>query len=69
MGMTLAIILGFGLPIAAIVLLVKSLAPGSGTRSVISVLYICWNALMFVVVCLLAWFSLVYLPHRLGRLP
>jgi hypothetical protein len=68
-GMTLAIILGFGLPIAAIVLLIKSFAPKSGTRSLISVLYICWNAFMFVVVSLLAWLSLVYLPHKLGRLP
>jgi len=66
MGLTLMLILGLVLPIAAIVLLVKSFRSGARIRSLVSVFYICWNVLMLAIVSLDAWLIFVYLPHKPG---
>jgi hypothetical protein len=60
---TFALILAFVLPIAAIVLLVKSFSGGHRTRALFSLLCILWNALMLALAGLFVWLSFIYLPH------
>ena len=66
--MTFALILAFALPIAAIVLLVKSFSGGHRMRALFSLLCILWNALMLALAGLFVWLSFIYLPHAQGNL-
>ena len=59
------LVLGFVLPVAAIVLLVKSFAGGHRMRAMFSVLYICWSALTLAIAGLFAWLSFSYLHWHL----
>jgi hypothetical protein len=65
---TLGLILAFVMPIAAIVLLVKSFSGGHRTRAIFSLLYICWSALTLAFAGLFVWVSLIYLRHTAGGL-
>ena len=65
---TFALILAFVLPIAAIVLLVKSFSGGHRMRALFSLLCILWNALMLALAGLFVWLSFIYLPHAQGNL-
>jgi hypothetical protein len=44
--LTFGFILGFVLPVVAIVLLIRSFSSGHGMRTLFSILYIGWNALI-----------------------
>jgi hypothetical protein len=55
---TFAVILTFVLPIAAIVLLVRSFARGHGLRSLFCLLCICWNAIMLGLAAFFVWLYL-----------
>lgn len=52
------LILAFLLPFAAIVLLAKSFAEGRRARSFVSVVSICWCALMLAIPAWVAWYVL-----------
>jgi hypothetical protein len=57
------VILGFILPVAAIVLLARSFSVGHRLRSFVSVFHIGLSALSLALAGLLAWMSFIYLPH------
>ncbi len=57
------VILGFVLPVAAIVLLVRSFSVGHRLRSFVSVFHIGLSALSLALAGLLAWMSFIYLRH------
>ena len=59
----LGVICSFVLPVAAIVLLVKSFDAGHRMRTVFSLLFIGWSLLALVLVGFSVWMSLIYLPH------
>jgi hypothetical protein len=56
--------LAFVLPVAAIVLLVKSFSRGHSARALFSLLYICWSALALAFAGLFVWLSFIYLPRH-----
>ena len=58
--------LAFILPVAAIVLLVKSFSGRHSARALVSLLYICWSVLTLAFAGLFVWFSFIYLPHTAG---
>jgi hypothetical protein len=60
---TLGFFLAFILPVAAIVLLVRSFSAGHWIRTLCSVLCIGWSALMLALAGLFVWLSFIYLPH------
>jgi hypothetical protein len=62
---TLGLVLSLALPLAAIVLLGRSLSGASGVRALFSVFSICWSALVLILCSLGAWAYLIELP-RLG---
>ena len=57
-----SLILGFVLPVGAIVLLVRSLSGTHRMRALLSVLYICWCAFTLALASLFAWFYFTKLP-------
>jgi hypothetical protein len=61
---TFGIILTFILLVGAIVLLGRSFSGGHRMRALVSMLSICWSALMLFIFGLLMWLFLVQLPHR-----
>lgn len=65
---TFGLILAFVLPVAAILLLIRSFSGGHRARSLLSVVCICWNAVILVFVCLSIWLYFVIVPHS-GDLP
>ena len=65
---TFGLILAFVLPVAAIVLLIRSFSGGHRMRGLFSLLCICWSALMFALAGLFVWMSFIYLPHSAGSL-
>ena len=65
---TSGLILAFVLPLSAIVLLSRSLSRGHGTRELLAVLCICWNAVTLFLAGLFVWLTYVYLP-RAGTRP
>lgn len=60
---TLGLVLGFVIPVGAIVLLVKSFSGGHRMRTLFSVLYICWSAFSLVLAGLFVWVVFIYMPH------
>ena len=60
---TLGLLLSLVLPVAAIVLLVKSCSAGHQMRAVFSLLCICACALILALAGLSVWAFFVYLPH------
>ncbi|MGD0415112.1 MAG: hypothetical protein ABSA80_07160 [Terriglobales bacterium] len=62
------VVLAFAMPITAIFLLSRSFARGHGVRSLLSLVCICFNALMLALAGLFLWLYLVYLP-RAGAYP
>ena len=60
---TFGILLAFVLPVAAIVLMVRSFSGGHRMRVLFSVLCIGWSALTLALASGFAWMSLVYLHH------
>jgi hypothetical protein len=64
---TFAVVLAFALPITAIFLLSRSFVKGHAARSFVSLLCICWNAIMLALSGLFLWLYLVYLPHLGAR--
>ena len=63
---TLGLLLSLVLPVAAIVLLVRSFSAGHQMRALFSLLCICACALILALAGLFAWASFIYLPHMAG---
>ena len=63
---TLGVLLSLGLPVGAIVLLLRSLSAGHRMRAIISLLCICVCALTLALAGLFVWGVLIYLPHIAG---
>src|SRR3954464_8837175 len=63
---TLGVLLSLGLPVGAIVLLLRSFSAGHQLRALISVLCICACALTLALASLFVWTVLIYLPHTAG---
>ena len=63
---TLGVLLSLGLPIAAIVLLLRSFSAGHRIRALISVLCICACVLVLALAGLFVWGTLIYLPRIVG---
>jgi hypothetical protein len=63
---TLGVLLSLGLPVVAIILLLRSLSAGYPTRALISILCICACALTLALASLFVWAVLIYLPHAVG---
>jgi hypothetical protein len=63
---TLGVLLSLGLPVAAIVLLLRSFSAGHRMRALISLLCICASALTLALAGLFTWMVLIYLPHIAG---
>ena len=63
---TLGVLLSLGLPVAAIVLLLRSFSAGHRFRALISVLCICACVLILALAGLFVWGTLVYLPRVVG---
>lgn len=61
------IILTVALPLAGIVLLVRSLSKAHRMRSALSLVCICWSALTVALAGLFAWGFFIYLPRMAGR--
>jgi hypothetical protein len=60
--------LAFVLPVAAIVLLVKSFSAGHSARALFSLLYICWSVLTLAFAVLSVWFFF-HLPAQAASGP
>jgi hypothetical protein len=52
--------------LTAIVMLGRSFSGGHGTRTLLSVLSMCWSAFMLIIFGGSVWLFLVWLPHRTG---
>ena len=63
---TLGVLLSLGLPVAAIVLLVRSFSAGYRIRALFAILCICACALILALAGLFVWGALIYLPHTAG---
>jgi succinate dehydrogenase hydrophobic anchor subunit len=63
---TLGVLLSLALPVAAIVLLLRSFSAGHRMRGLISLLCICASALTLALAGLFVWGVFVYLPHTPG---
>jgi hypothetical protein len=63
---TLGVLLSLGLPVGAIILLLRSFSTGHPTRALISILCICACALTLALASLFVWAVLIYLPHAVG---
>jgi hypothetical protein len=63
---TLGVLLSLGLPVVAIILLLRSLSAGHPTRALISILCICACALTLALASLFVWAVLIYPPHAVG---
>lgn len=63
---TFGVLLSLGLPVAAIVLLLRSFSAGHRMRALISLLCICASALTLCLAALFMWGVLIYLPRAVG---
>jgi hypothetical protein len=63
---TLGVLLSLGLPVGAIILLLRSFSAGHRMRALISLLCICACALTLALASLFVWTVLIYLPHTAG---
>jgi hypothetical protein len=63
---TLGVLLSLALPLAAIVLLLRSFSAGHRMRTLISLLCICACGLTLALAGLFVWMVLIYLPHIAG---
>ena len=63
---TFGVLLSLGLPVGAIVLLLRSFSAGPRIRALISVLCICACVLILALTGLFVWGTLIYLPRIVG---
>src|SRR5438445_9179426 len=63
---TLGVLLSLGLPVGAIVLLLRSFSAGHRIRALISVLCICACVLILALTGLFVWGTIIYLPRIVG---
>lgn len=63
---TLGVLLSLGLPVGAIILLLRSFSAGHWMRALISLLCICACAFTLALASVFAWAVLIYLPHTVG---
>src|SRR3954469_17209998 len=63
---TLGVLLSLGLPVGAIILLLRSFSAGHRIRALISVLCICACVLILALTGLFVWGTLIYLPRIVG---
>jgi hypothetical protein len=63
---TLGVLLSLGLPVGAIILLLRSFSAGHWMRALISLLCICACAFTLALASVFVWAVLIYLPHTVG---
>jgi hypothetical protein len=63
---TLGVLLSLGLPVGAIILLLRSFSAGHWMRGLISLLCICACAFTLALASVFVWAVLIYLPHTVG---